>query len=128
VHLGCRDHLHGLGPGDPYQPTFSARVVITTTPLGIVDHVRPGQNRIAQSLLGFPIHLQQDAAGIRISDSCGGVGVPGEGGTARAAAGLILWSIGADRRIVSLLGLPGDDPVADVDLPGAGTGAVHTVG
>jgi hypothetical protein len=45
------------------------------------------------------------------------VGVPGEGGTTRAAARLILRSIGADGRIVSLLRLPSDNPVADVDLP-----------
>ena len=33
-----------------------------------------------------------------------------------------------DRRVVGLLGLPGDDPVLDVDLPRAGPGAVDAVG
>ena len=70
----------------------------------------------------------EDAARVRIPDSGWGVGVPREGGTARATAGLVLRAIRTDGGIVGLLGLPGDDPVADVDLPGAGTGAVHTVG
>jgi hypothetical protein len=48
--------------------------------------------------------------------------------TTRAAAWLVLGSIRTDRRIVGLLGLPRDDPVADVDLPGTRTGAVHTMG
>src|SRR5699024_12219696 len=34
----------------------------------------------------------------------------------------------ADRGIVRLLGLPGDDAVFDEHLPGARTGAVHPVG
>ena len=101
--------------------------MVATPTLRVVDHVGPCQHRIAQSLLSFPIHLQQDAARVRIPDSGGGVGVPGEGGTARAAARLVLRPIRTDRRIVGLLGLPGDDPVADVDLPRTRTGAVHAV-
>ena len=34
----------------------------------------------------------------------------------------------ANRRIVGLLGLPGDDAVLDIDLPRARAGAVHAVG
>jgi hypothetical protein len=84
--------------------------------------------RIVQSVPSFAIHLQQDAARVRIPDSGGGVGVPGERSATRTASGLVLWPIGTNGGIVGLLRLPGDDPVADVDLPGTGTGAVHTVG
>ena len=128
VHLGCRDHLHGLGPRHSHQSALSACLLIATTALRVIDDIGPGQNRIVQSLLGFAIQLQQDAARVRIPDSSGGVGVPGERGTTRAAARLVLRPIRTDRGIVSLLRLPGDDPVADVDLPRTGTGAVHTVG
>src|SRR5215831_106998 len=55
------------------------------------------------------------------------VGVPREGGAARAAARFVLGAVRSDRRIVGLLGLPGDDSVLDVDLPGARPGAVHPV-
>src|SRR5699024_8246683 len=57
----------------------------------------------------------------------GGVGVPGGRRSAGAAARLVLRPVVAHRRVVGLLRLPGDDPVLDVDLPGAGPGAVHPV-
>jgi hypothetical protein len=47
---------------------------------------------------------------------------------ARAAARLVLGAVGTDGGVVRLLGLPGDDPVLDVDLPAARAGAVHPVG
>jgi hypothetical protein len=96
------DDLHGLCPGHPDEPTLSARLVVATPTLRIVDNIGPGQHRVLQSLLGFPIHLQQDFAGVRILDPSGRLGVPGEGGTTRAAARLILRSIGADGRIESV--------------------------
>ena len=77
--------------------------------------------------LGLAEHLQQDAADVGVADPGRRVGVPGERGTARAAAGLVLRGVRADRRVVGLLGLPGDDPVLDVDLPRARPGAVHPV-
>ena len=102
--------------------------MIAAAALRVGDHVGPGEHRVAEPLLGLPVHLQQDAADVRVADPGGGVGVPGEGGAARAAARLVLGSIRTDRGIVGLLGLPGDDPVADVDLPRARAGAVHAVG
>ena len=77
--------------------------------------------------LGLPVHLQQRAAHVRVAHPGRRVGVPGERRAARAAAGLVLRPVRPRRRVVGLLGLPGDDPVLDVDLPGARTGAVHPV-
>ncbi len=42
--------------------------------------------------------------------------------------GLVLRAVRADRGVVGLLRLPRDDPVLDVDLPGAGARAVDAVG
>jgi hypothetical protein len=128
VHVSGGDHLDCFGPGHSNEPALAARLVIAAPSLRVGDHVGPGQHGIGESLLGLPIHLQQDAAGVGISDPGGGVGVPGEGRTARASARLILGSIRTNRGIVGLLGLPGDDPVPYVDLPRARTGAVHAMG
>src|SRR5699024_11127003 len=64
----------------------------------------------------------------RVTDPGGRVGVPGERGAAGAPARFVLGAVGADRGVVRLLGLPGDDPVLDVHLPRARPGAVHPVG
>src|SRR5690625_2130835 len=86
-----------------------------------------GGNGIAQTLLSLAIHIDEYGADIWVADPRGRIGVPGEGGTAGAAARLIFGGIGADRGIIGLLGFPPDDPVLDVDLPGTGSGAVHAV-
>jgi hypothetical protein len=54
--------------------------------------------------------------------------VPAVAGAARAAARLVVGQVRPRARIVGLLGLPGDDPALDVDLPRARAGAVHAVG
>ena len=40
------------------EPTLAARLVVATPTFRVVDHVGPRQNRVAKSLLSFPIHLQ----------------------------------------------------------------------
>jgi hypothetical protein len=127
VHLSRRDHLYGFGPGDANQSALAAGLVIAATTFRVVDHVSPGQHRITQPLLGLPIHLKEDTARVRISDPRRGVGVPGESSTSGAATRLVFRPVGTDRGVVGLLGLPGNDAVADVDLPGTRTGAVHAV-
>src|SRR5690606_37170985 len=88
----------------------------------------PRDDRVAVLGLGGTEHLEQDAAHVGVANPGGGVGVPAERGTTRTAPGLVLGPVGAGRRIVGLLGLPGDDAVLDVDLPAARAGAVHAVG
>ena len=71
--------------------------------------------------------LQQPRADQRIFHPVAGIEIPAVGGAARAAARLVVGQVGPRARIVGLLGLPGDDAALDVDLPGAGAGAVGAV-
>jgi hypothetical protein len=57
VHLSCSNHLHGFGPGDANESALAASLVIAAATLGVVDDVGPGENWIAQALLGLPIQL-----------------------------------------------------------------------
>ena len=128
VHVRRGDHLHRLGPAGPDQAALAARRLVDPASLRVPGHVGPGEDWVAEPLLGLPVHLQQHASDVRVADPGGGVGVPGEGSTAGAAARLVLGTVRTDRGVVGLLGLPGDDAVADVHLPRAGAGAVHPVG
>ncbi len=129
VHVRGRDDLGGLVPGRPHQPALAACGLVRLRSRRVVHDVRPRQHRIAAMLgLGLAVHLEQDAADVGIADPRGRVGVPGERGAARAPSRLVLRRVRTGRRIVGLLGLPGDDPVLDVDLPRAGAGAVHAMG
>ena len=119
----------GLVPGGADQAALAACGLVGLGPQRVLDDVLPRLDRVAVVLgLGLAEHLQQDAADVGVADPRGRVGVPGEGGAAGAAAGLVLRGVRADRRVVGLLGLPGDDPVLDVDLPRARARAVHPVG
>ncbi len=128
VHVRGGDHLGGFGPADPDQSALAAGTLIATTLVGIGLDFGPRQHRVAEAALGFAVHLDEQPTGVRVSDPRRRVGVPGERRTARAAAGFVLRPVRADRRVVGLLGLPGDDAVLDVDLPRARPGAVHPVG
>src|SRR6478609_10518314 len=95
--------------------------------LWIVLDLGPGQHRIAEPGAGLPVHLHQQPAGVRVAHAGRRVGVPGEGGAPRAAPRLVLRPVRTDTGVIGLLGLPGDDAVLDVHLPGARAGAVHPV-
>lgn len=127
VHVGRRDHLAGLGPSHPDQPALAAGLLVATPALGIGLDVGPGQHGITQPGFGLAVHLDQHAAGIRIAHSGGRIAVPGERGTPGAPPRLVFGPVRADGGIVGLLGLPGDDPVLDVDLPRARSGAIDAV-
>ena len=127
VHVRRRDELGRLVPGRADQPALAARGLVPVRELRVVDDVRPRCHGVAVLRLRLPVQVEQDAADVRVADARGGVGVPGERGAARATAGLVLRLVRTDRRIVGLLGLPGDDAVLDVHLPRARTGAVHAV-
>ena len=127
VHVGGCDQFGGLGPGDANQSALAAGLLVATATLGVGLDVGPRQHGIAEPRLGFPVHLDQHTAGVGITHPGGRVAVPGERRPAGAPARLVFRPVRAHRGIVGLLGLPGDDPVLDVDLPGAGTGAVDAV-
>ena len=128
VHVRGRDHLGGLGPTHPHQPALAAGLMVATAALRIGLDIGPRQDRVAQPGLGFPVHLDQHAAGVGIPHPGRRVRVPGKRGAARATARLVLGPIRAHRGVVGLLGLPGDDAVLDVDLPRTRPGAVDAVG
>ena len=127
VHVGRSDHLRRLVPGRADEPALAPLGLVGARPLRVVDDVRPGQHRVAEPGLRLAVHRQQRAAHVGVAHPGRRVGVPGESGAPGAAAGLVLGTVGAGRRIVRLLRLPRDDPVLDVDLPRAGARAVHPV-
>lgn len=88
----------------------------------------PCQDGVAVLFLFLAEHIYEHAAGIRVAHAGRRVGVPGKGGTARAAAGLVFRHVIAGSGVIHRLRFPGDDAVFDVDLPRARSGAVHTVG
>lgn len=127
VHVRRGDHLAGLGPAHPNQPALTSGLLITATTLGIGLNVGPRQHRVTQAGFGFAEHLHQHAPRIRVPHPGGRVAVPGERRTTGTTARLVFGPVRAHRRIVGLLGFPGDDPVVDVDLPRARSGAVDPV-
>ena len=128
VHVRCRCDFHGLCPAGAYQPSLAAGLLVAGPGFRVGGDLVKGEHRVPQPGLGFPVHFQQHAAGVGVAHARWRIGVPGEGGAARAAAGFVLGPVGSHRRVVRLLGFPGDDAVLDVDLPGTGARAVHAVG
>ena len=128
VDVGGRGDFDGFGVRGADHAALAALGDISVALGGVLHDRAPGHDRVAVLPLGFAVHVQQDAADIRVADAGGRVGVPGEGGSAGAAAGLVVRHLGAGGRVVDGLGLPGDHAVFDVDLPGAGAGAVDAVG
>ena len=117
-----------LGPRGSHQAALAARPLVAAAGVGVVDDGGPGLDRVAAvGDLRRAVGLEQHAADVGVAHARGRVGVPGEGRAAGAAARLVLRGVRSDRRVVGLLGLPGDDPVLDVHLPRARAGAVHAV-
>ena len=128
VHLRRGDDLDRLVPGGTDESALAARADVALPQVRRGHELGPGGHRVVVvARLGRAEHLQQHAAHVGVADPGGRVGVPGERGAPRAAARLVLGAVRADRRVVGLLCLPGDDVVLDVDLPGARAGAVHAV-
>ena len=129
VDVGGGDDLHGVVPAHAHHAAAPAGRLVGPRGVGVAGDLGPGGHRVAVvALLGRAEGVQQHRAHVGVADARGGVGVPGEGGAARAAAGLVLRHVRARGGVVGDLLLPGDDPVGDVDLPGARAGAVHPVG
>ena len=127
VGVGGGRDLDGLLVGDADEAALAALGDVGVALLRGLDDFAPGQDRVAEPRLGLAVHVHENAAGVGVADTRGGVGVPGERGAAGAAARLVVGHVRAGRGVVHGLGLPGDHAVLDVDLPGAGTRAVHAV-
>ena len=128
VHVGGGDDLHRLFPGHADHTAAATLRLVGASLLRVLNDRGPRVDRIAEALLGLAEHVEEDAAHVGVLDTGRRVLVPRERRATRAAAGLVLGHVRAGRRVVSLLGFPGDDAVLDVDLPRAGARAVHAVG
>ena len=129
VDVGGRDDLHGLVPAHAHHPALASGRLVGLGGVGVAGDLRPGGHWVA--VVGGPRGaegVQQHRAHVGVADARGGVGVPGEGRAARAAAGFVLGHVRPRGGVVGDLLLPGDDAVGDVDLPGARPGAVDPVG
>ena len=128
VHVRGGGDLDRLLPGDADQAALAAGLLVAAAPFRVPHDVGEGQHRVTEPGLGLAVHLHQDTPGVGEPDARGRVGVPGEGGPARAAPRLVFRAVRAHRGVVGLLRFPRDDAVLDVHLPRAGAGAVHPVG
>ena len=129
VDVGGRDDLHGLVPAHAHHASLASGRLVGLGGGGVAGDLRPsGHWIVVVGGLRGAEGVQQYRAHVGVTDARGGVGVPGEGGAARAAAGLVLGHVRPRGGVVGDLLLPGDDAVGDVDLPGARTGAVDPVG
>ena len=128
VHVGGGDDLHRLFPGHADHAAAATLRLVGARLLRVLNDLGPRVDGIPEALLGLAEHVEEDAAHVGVLDTGRRVLVPRERRTTRAAAGLVLGHVRAGRRVVSLLGFPGDDAVLDVDLPRARARAVHAMG
>ena len=128
MHVGGGDDLHRFFPGHADHAAAAALRLVGTRLLRVLNDLGPRVDGIPEALLGLAEHVEQDAAHVGVLDTGRRVLVPRERRATRAAAGLVLGHVRAGRRVVSLLGFPGDDAVLDEDLPRARARAVHAMG
>ena len=120
VDVGGGDDLHRLVPAHAHHAASPAGGFVGSGGRRVPGDLRPGGHGVTVVTgPGGAEGVQQRAAHVRVADARGGVGVPGEGRAARAAAGLVLGHVRARGGVVGDLLLPRDDSVGDVDLPGA---------
>ncbi len=127
VGVGCGDDLGGGVPVGAHEAALAAHALVALGLLRVLADGFPGGDRV-HGLAGLAPHLHQAAADQRRLHALGGVDIPAVRRAARAAARLVVGQVGAGARVVGLLGFPRDQAVLDVDLPRAGTRAVHAVG
>ncbi len=94
----------------------------------VLDERGPGRHRIGVRHARDLPPVEQGAADVGVLHAQRAVEVPGVGDAALAAARLVGRQALLEQGVVQTLHLPGDDPVLDVDVPGAAARAVHAVG
>jgi hypothetical protein len=118
-----RDQLARLVPVAAHEAAAA-----TLASVGAVRcHLGERRDRVRRGGLRGAPTVEQAAANVRVLQPDRRVGVPGKRRAARAAARLMIGSIRIGTRIIDRLRLPGDQPVLDVDVPRARTGAIHSV-
>ncbi|MCY1293284.1 hypothetical protein D9M70_425400 [compost metagenome] len=127
VDVGGGDDLVDLAPAGADETAHAALALVAGGLDRILDDAGPGLHR-RQAAARLAPQLEQRLAYLGILQAVGAVDVPAVAGAARAAARFVVGQVVAGARVVGLLGLPGDQAVLHVDLPGTGPGAVHPVG
>ena len=128
VDIGTGDQLVHLVPGAAHKAAQAALPDPLAAGIVVFHNQGPGIHRVlGHGQRSTPLR-QQAGANHRVFDAVGAVQIPGVRGATRAATGLVVGQVGTGTRVVGLLGFPGDDAALDVDLPRAGTGAVHAMG
>ena len=127
IGIGRSDDFVHLVPGRTNEAAMTADRSIAFALYRILHNRGPGADRRADCPSLAP-QLQQPRADHRIFQPLGGVEIPAIARPTRAAARFVIGEARPGARIVRLLRFPSDDPVLDVDLPAARSGAVHPVG
>ena len=127
VDVRGADDLVDLGPGRAHEAAHAPDRLVVPGLVRVLDDRGPGLDR-PQRLAGLAPELEQPATDQRVFQPVAAVQIPGVARPPRAAARLVVRHLGPGARIVGLLGLPGDQPVLDVDLPAARAGAVGAMG
>ena len=125
--VGGGDDLIDLVPLGAHEAAQAADRLVRFGTHRILADVIPCRDRVHGQARLAP-HLHQAPAHHRVLDALGRIHVPRIAGATRAAARLVVGQVRAGARVVGLLGLPGDQPVLDIHLPAARTGAVDAVG
>ncbi|SVK52868.1 Uncharacterised protein [Acinetobacter baumannii] len=128
IDVGSGDQFIDLLPAGADEAAAAARHLVAFGFFRIADDRSPGLDRIAVLRFRLAPQFEQPLAHQRVFQPVGAVQIPGVAGAARAAARFMVGQVGAGARIVGLLGFPGHQTILHVDLPTAGTGAVHAVG
>ena len=127
VYIGRRNHLIDFVPTRAHKTAQTAHALIVTS-FGIrLCNAGPRCHRVVAQA-GFAPTFQKTASHQRVLDAVGAVQVPAVAGTASAATRFVVGHVKAGAGVVGLLGFPGHDTAFNVYLPGAGSGAVHSVG
>ena len=90
------DDLADLVPARPHKAATAAHRFVRARGVGVAEDRRPGLDR-SEGLARLAPRLDQTAAHQRIFDPAGAVEVPAVGGTARAAARLVVGIPGRER-------------------------------
>ena len=123
IGIGRSGDFRRLVPGSADEAALAALGDIVGAHGRIRLDRRPGLD-CRLGLAQLAPHLHQPCTHQRRFHPVGRVQIPAVTGAAGTAARLVIGQVRPGARIICLLGLPGDDTRFDVDLPGAGSGAV----
>ena len=126
MSVRSRDDFVGFLPTGANKTAEAAAGNIVSPLVRIFLDRLPGSNG-RHRLSCRPPGLQQPGTDQGVFHPVCGIEIPAIACTTRTAARLMIGQVVPGAGIVCLLGFPGDDASLHIDLPGTGSGAVHTV-